>query len=823
MQCSFGIPRVALTIGRLALILLLGLLLPLAIHSQTAAASNPLANDLFLGDTPFRAITYEFPTTIWPNTLPPLCSLARDLPLIAESGATALYTRGRQPADSDHIFLSLLATTRLSWIASFALPEDMNPNGSLLDQQAELLARFSEFAERYAGSRSLRGVVLDFDKAQVAESALLANEFAAILERHFPENTPRLGHVAYSPTRLDTSPAGISFWLYRFEGTLPTNANRLQLRQRTPLSIVFDLSEVSQWLLLPEDAAPGSLQASWKDYLSLFLGGASTQPLLTLRFLGQRESSSSSTTVSSNGPTTTTLSFRFRPDALFTGVRDQHLTENLQPTLFGIQQREAWQAPSFESHAAAPVVENIWNAASKAPEISPGTQVLVEGRLFRKGEADTISGHWPLHAGARCVCVGERPIPLGTLSDSSVVAHLPWLLAPGTTQLRLVREGIASAPIPLELLELSPAIYPDDVKRSDGDAPNGCDVSEANGVKPGETLELRVTGAGSLNGDLKDLQVLLDGVTTELLQAGLDSNEPGIARVAVRVPERSAANAGQGLYLRRKGKSSNVLPISYAGNARPTVGLVASTSQIQLQSGGSSAPLTIKTQGLNGYCGPVEFEVLGLPAGVSALISSVDAGREATLRLSADSIAAPTDNLKIFLYAIPSPGDLQLLALDLTILPRLATVEIVAESAGYAAGSIAALYWNNTLLAPTGKPEFRGLYLLVVNHLTGVFASPEHYDIYASAQESQRLESRLTALPNGFLVAMAIADDATLEMQPSLRALIQSRLGSQAITTLAYQNSWAIIGKLGEAAPLAELASAEDPVRALAVVSLPPG
>ncbi|MCU0227397.1 MAG: hypothetical protein MUF01_07135 [Bryobacterales bacterium] len=809
-----GIPSLLMAIARLALAISLALLLPQIMRGATAHGSA----DLFQGETPFRAIAYDIPDGAWPNTLPPLCLLARDLPLIAETGATAVYTRGAPPADGDHVFLSLLASTRLHWVAAYPLPEDVDRGKPLLTQKQRILDRFAAFAERYGGNRNLRAVALDFGKEHLEESAAMAPEFAAILKRYFPANTPRLGHVAYTASRLEVTPPGVQFWIYRFENSLPTNITRLSLRQRTTLPVVFDLTEVATQLVPPENAPPGVVQPSWRDYLSLFRGGDASQPLLTLRFLGKRQLSSSSTAIANNGATTTTVSYRYLRDGLFVGIRDSSLLENLQPTLFSVQQREDWGANALENHAAAPSVTRVSNAATDGPDLSPGTQISLEGNLFQTKPTAWGSAEWPLHAGARCVCVAGRPVPMRQLAAVSATGQLPWLLEPGATELRLIREGVASAPVPLSLKTYSPGIFAKDMQRSGANALNGCSADSATGLKPGETLQLRVTGAGPLNGGLGAWKVFLDGAEAQLLTAGLDSEEPGAARIAIQVPAQALAPAKPGLYLVRGDHASNILPVSYAGDARPTVGLVASAASIQLSPGSLSDVVRIRTEGLNGFCGKVDFEVMGLPQGVKAIIRPVDAGTEATLQLSADASATPVEKHRIFLYAVPAQGDLQLLTLDLSVVTKREAAELVVQSAGFAAGPSAAFLLDGQLVPGMATPPLQGMFLLVIHPVTGVASPVEVYNTYRMPADSDALEARLKGLPTKTIIAMAIADDATLWMSPSLRATLLSRFGSMLVHKIAYQHSWAFIARADTTIAIAEASAATQMVEVKATL-----
>lgn len=773
-------------------------------------AANPVPENPFAAPEALKGIRYTFPDSSWPNTLPPLCAMARDLPLLRESGANAVYTRGAPPEDGDHIFLNLLSSTKLTWIAAYPLPLDVDPDLPLLEQRDLVLSRFDAFAQRFQGNGNLRAVVLDFGTQHLVESALLAPEFAAILDRYFPVDTPLLGHVAYSPESLYIAPTGVDFWLYRFIGTPPTTLDKSLLAQRTPLPILFDLSQIANDFVADETT-------TWKGYFSLFTAGAPPAHVLALDLIGNRETTSSSTVSSDGGSTTTTSVVGYRKDALFVGRRNAGAFEDLVPTPFSAALREVWQAKPIEDHAAPPILSTLLNAATLTGYLSPGTRIAFEGSLLSAEASPASSDDWPLHAGAKCLCIADRPVSIGMLSSKEGSAQLPWLLSTGTVAARFVREGTASEPILLDVLDLSPGIYPRRIGRGD----SGCSIDDSGGVKPGETIEIEATGAGPLNGDLTGIEVLLNDTPTEVLYAGLSPDSVGLAKLRVKLPQVLQPSERHGLFLRKGARASNLIPIDFVGDARPTVGLVADRERILVQPGGLSAPLRIDTRGLNGYCGSVSFTVEGLPNGVTSLIGPVEAGKPATLQLKADGFAKVREDQPIYLYAIPTPGDLAILALKLRVMPQMGEMALTLESRGFPAGASAAITWNGEVLHPTGAIAARGLYLQLIDGRTGIFYPVERYDLWESKEESNRLEVRLNSLRSGIIVAMAIADEATLHMQPSLRNWIQTKLGSAAIATLGYQNSWAIVSKVGATSPIAELASETGPAVVETVLVLP--
>ncbi len=784
-----------------------GILVLLPVVPACAASSSVTR---LLDEAPLRGIRYTLPDASWPNTLPPLCALARDLPLLKASGGTAVLTEGAPPEEGDYIFLSVLASTQLAWVATYPLPQDVDPTRPLLEQKESILARFRAFATRFQRNPSLRAVVLDFGSRNSVESALLAPAFAAILAEHFPENPPMLGHAAYTPESLYNAPAGVDFWLYRFAGNVPSGLDRTLLAQRTRLPVIFDLSGIASQFV---SSAPGS----WQSFLNGFTAGAADTHLVAINLIGSREVMSAGTASGVGAGDVTTSVIRYREDALFRGKRDSDSFENLEATRFQEALASWWQAVPLTDYPAAPALSTILNAATQTEYVSPGTRIDLRGALLGANWSAPKGSEWPLHAGTNCLCVADRPIAMGSQTEAEATAQLPWLLTQGLVHARFIRQGLSSSPYVMEILDASPGIFPHQIERSE----SGCSMDETDGVRPGEILELEVTGAGPLNGDLNGISVLLNDTPAEVLDAGLSPDSIGIATLRVKLPETVKPSERKGLFLRKEARASNLIPMDFVGDARPTVSLVAERPRILLQPGGLSAPLRIDTRGLNGFCGRIEFSVEGLPKGVSAIIGKVDAGKPATLQLKADSSTESTEARPIYLYALPTPGDLATLALELRVMPQVGAMAVKLESRGFPAGASAAIHWNGELLPPTGPKAARGLYLQVIDPRTGIFLPIERYDLWESKEESTRMEVRLNTLRAGVIVGMAVADEATLHMQPSLKNWIQNKLGSSAIATLGYQHSWAILAKVGGTAPLAESASDQGPAVAEAVLHLP--
>ena len=129
--------------------------------------------------TSVRAIAYPAVSDAMPATP---CLYARDLPLIAATGANTVRTYGLLP-EGDRVFAAVLASTRLQWIAGFRLDPLLPKDG--------VLARFRAYSERLRGDPLLVAYSLDGEWGRSPEELdELARDARAILRRIEPDRTP---------------------------------------------------------------------------------------------------------------------------------------------------------------------------------------------------------------------------------------------------------------------------------------------------------------------------------------------------------------------------------------------------------------------------------------------------------------------------------------------------------------------------------------------------------------------------------------------------------------------------------------------------------
>jgi hypothetical protein len=96
---------------------------------------------------------------------------------------------------------------------------------------------------------------------------------------------------------------------------------------------------------------------------------------------------------------------------------------------------------------------------------------------------------------------------------------------------------------------------------------------------------------------------------------------------------------------------------------------------------------------------------------------------------------------------------------------------------------------------------------VVLNGDTGVLGPIRSFDTWASQRASEDMADYLTALPTGTIVLGAIADEGTLSLTGRARSALRRILSSQLIDSVQYQDSWAIISRVGAQQPIAEGAS----------------
>lgn len=139
----------------------------------------------------------------------------------------------------------------------------------------------------------------------------------------------------------------------------------------------------------------------------------------------------------------------------------------------------------------------------------------------------------------------------------------------------------------------------------------------------------------------------------------------------------------------------------------------------------------------------------------------------------------------------------------------IAPVNIVVRSAGLEAGDYAHIYVNGRDAAPNR----RGYNVVVIHPQTGRVERAAHFDTLLSAAESSRLADLLNKVPAGYIVAVAVRDEASLNLgQDAIDAL--AAIGAAIDLRGKFRWGHAVIGIKGAAPGTAlEAAGRAEPVQ----------
>ena len=124
------------------------------------------------------------------------------------------------------------------------------------------------------------------------------------------------------------------------------------------------------------------------------------------------------------------------------------------------------------------------------------------------------------------------------------------------------------------------------------------------------------------------------------------------------------------------------------GNAADAVGESSASGtaedaelfEVLLQAGGYAVATELETEGVNGYCGPVEFTSIDVPAGVSFKAPAVTAGQVARVELSAAPDAPVQNGVPMVLHAAAPDVTGADAALRITVLPSRGDIWLRAFS-----------------------------------------------------------------------------------------------------------------------------------------------
>jgi uncharacterized protein (TIGR03437 family) len=176
--------------------------------------------------------------------------------------------------------------------------------------------------------------------------------------------------------------------------------------------------------------------------------------------------------------------------------------------------------------------------------------------------ADVIGGVLPttLPGTGATVLIGLIAANVFYVSPTQINFLVPSVLQPGRIDFRVVLNGIAGPPVPVDLAVVSPAMYQADAQTVIATRLDGSLVTADAPARPGDVIVLYATGLGDTQPppilaniatmaaplrQMADFKVLLDGAAVDrtlILYAGLAPGFAGLYQINVRLPDGVGGN-----------------------------------------------------------------------------------------------------------------------------------------------------------------------------------------------------------------------------------------------------------------------------------------
>ncbi|MCL6547120.1 MAG: hypothetical protein K6T61_18045 [Bryobacteraceae bacterium] len=780
-----------------------------------AAGERPrLLDGLFrLEDKPFRirAVSYNPRPAATDYQRPsPECQLARDLPLIAASGANTVRTQ-RLSGDSEPVVASLLETTGLYWLAGFSLEPYYDPDVPISAKKAQILEDLRQFAERHLQNEHLMAFVIgeeitqDYGRKFAGEAAdfyALLADAATMLREMRPEDPPMVTTVMADASQLLVEVPGLSFWIWKMPSWDDALAKAEDAAASSSAPVLIE--GFSRW---PPEKEPEAEEGD---------GGPVAALMAAIRELEESKH---------------LLGFiytRFAEEPaeqpgteLFRLEADEGQLENLMATAFYEALAELWEGCRRDEWAMEEpaALQAVVHAAHDGNAVAPGGLAKLHGTALAAHVYAANGVPWPLHQGETCLCAGGRPLRLGMIGPESGTLFIPWEMETGEYVAVYYRAGKAAGPVKIRVEPLAPGIFTDAIAREN----QSCLVSPGNGIRPGETVTLYGTGFGP--GDPLEVtpRVYVNGKEAEVLEAGLVLTAPGLARIRVRLDPATPPSATGYIVVQSGTVRSTARPLRIEPPSSPYgVRLEAERKDVWVQAGGSPAGFVLRLEGLRGYCGSLTVQALDLPEGVSASPVAGQTGGPVALELRAEAFAPPQQDVPFRVRAWGQDVEPAEIEARITVLPSRGLIPVSAHSNGFLSRYPRAQFrWNGQVIFDTvGGGPGRGINVLAVDPVTGAFGPVRSFDTWGDETASAALISFLDSLPAGTLVLFAVADEGTRLLSADARAAIARMFFSRYIWVLDYRESWALIGRKGWW-PFSENWSAAYGIAAFTNVSFP--
>ena len=210
--------------------------------------------------------------------------------------------------------------------------------------------------------------------------------------------------------------------------------------------------------------------------------------------------------------------------------------------------------PSFTS-------ASLVNAATGQTVLAPYSICSLYGTGLLLNGAVTATSHneMPVSLAGVTVLFGTIPAGLFYVSPGQINLLVPNSLTPGSYSITVIRDGLASQSVPVDLQEVAPGLFASPPGFAVALHADGRNVSESSPAVPGEVVVFYGTGLGRTDPDpadreiaswagmiihFADFQFLVDGVAIDAVRvqyAGVAPSSAGLYQVNVRLPDNLPA------------------------------------------------------------------------------------------------------------------------------------------------------------------------------------------------------------------------------------------------------------------------------------------
>lgn len=200
---------------------------------------------------------------------------------------------------------------------------------------------------------------------------------------------------------------------------------------------------------------------------------------------------------------------------------------------------------------AAPTGNAVVNAASYAPQVSPGSLATLFGAHLASA-LNTAAAPLPTSLAGVSISVNGRPAPILAVTPNQVNFQVPWETLPGNAEVKVSVNGISASTLTATVLAAAPGIFVDASGRAIAQNPDYSLLTPTNPAQSGSTIIAYLTGSGPTDVALADgapaataplahamsqVSAMLGAAPAQVMFAGLAPGFVGLTQMNIQLPD----------------------------------------------------------------------------------------------------------------------------------------------------------------------------------------------------------------------------------------------------------------------------------------------